>query len=104
MDTVKVKAPATVANLSCGYDILGLCLNEPYDEIEISKISKKEVVLDILDSKYSNIPSNPKENTGGIPAQLIMNDYNLDYGFEISIKVEAFFALTIWSLVVYLPP
>jgi len=86
MDTVKIKAPATVANLSCGYDILGLCLQEPYDEIEISKISKKEIVLDVLDSKYSNIPSNPKENTGGIPAILIQEKLNLDYGFNIKIK------------------
>lgn len=86
MDIIKVKAPATVANLSCGYDILGLCLKEPYDEIEISKTSKKEIVIDILDSKYSNIPSNPKENTGGIPAILIQNKLNLDYGFKIKIK------------------
>ena len=43
MDSIRLHAPATVANLSCGFDILGVCLDDPYDEIEIKKISKKEV-------------------------------------------------------------
>ena len=42
MNKIKVKAPATVANLSCGYDILGLCLDNPSDEIEISKITENK--------------------------------------------------------------
>ena len=50
MNKIKIHAPATVANLSCGFDILGLCLNEPYDEIEVHKISKKVVSLEILKS------------------------------------------------------
>jgi homoserine kinase len=34
--TIKIKAPATVANLVCGFDILGLALNEPEDIMEIT--------------------------------------------------------------------
>ena len=86
MKKIKLRSPATVANLSCGYDILGLCLEKPYDEIEIVKIPEKKIEIDILKSAYSNIPSNPKENTGGIPALLIQNDLNLDFGFKISIN------------------
>ena len=86
MDNIKLRAPATVANLSCGFDILGICINEPYDEITISKIPSKKVKINILDSPFSNIPSNPKYNTGGIPAQLIIKDFKLNFGFEISIK------------------
>ena len=86
MDKIKIHAPATVANLSCGFDILGLCLDEPYDEIEVHKISKKVVSLEILKSPYSDIPDNPKHNTGGLPALLIQKDLNLDFGFHIKIK------------------
>ena len=86
MDRIKIKAPATIANLSCGFDVLGVCIKEPFDEITINKIPEKKVLINILDSKFSNIPSNPKENTGGIPAELIINDFNLDYGFEININ------------------
>ena len=86
MDRIKIKAPATIANLSCGFDVLGLCLDKPYDEIEIKKISNKAINLNILDSPFSDIPSKPSENTGGVPAQLILEDMNLDFGFEINIK------------------
>ena len=86
MIEISLRAPATVANLSCGFDILGICLKEPYDEIVITKNSDKNVLIEIQDSEFSNIPSNPNENTGGIPAQLIINDYHLDFGFNIKIK------------------
>ena len=86
MNSISLRAPATVANLSCGFDVLGVCIKKPYDEISIKKISDKKILINILDSPFSNIPSNPKENTGGIPAQLIMNDFNLNYGFELNIR------------------
>ena len=86
MNKIKIKSPATVANLSCGYDILGLCLDKPYDYIEIEKINTNKVIIDILDSNFSNVPSNPKQNTGGVPALLIKKDMDLDFGFNIKIK------------------
>ena len=86
MDNIKLRAPATVANLSCGFDILGLCLKTPYDEIEINKISSKKIIINSEKSEFSNIPTNPNENTGGVPAQLIQSDLSLDFGFEINIK------------------
>ena len=86
MNNIKLRAPATVANLSCGFDVLGLCLNDPYDEIEINKISSKKIIINSIDSEFSNIPTNPKQNTGGIPAILIQADLFLDFGFEINIK------------------
>ena len=86
MNEIKLRAPATVANLSCGFDILGICLKNPYDEIIITKNSNRNVIIEIQDSEFSNIPSNPKENTGGIPAELIINDLKLNFGFNIKIK------------------
>ena len=86
MNKIKIKSPATIANLSCGFDVLGLCLENPYDEIEIKKTSEKKITLNILDSPFSNIPSNPSKNTGGVPAELILKKMNLDFGFNIAIK------------------
>ena len=86
MNNIKVKAPSTVANLSCGYDILGLCLDDPYDEIEISKIKENKIIVESVNSEFSDIPINPKKNTGGLPAILIHKDLKLDYGFKIVIK------------------
>ena len=86
MNKIKVYSPSTVANLSCGFDVLGLCLNTPYDEIEVIKNPDRKITLDILESQYDNIPKNVDENTGGVPAKLILNDLGLDFGFDIKIK------------------
>ena len=86
MNSIKVKAPATVANLSCGFDVLGVCINKPYDEIEVIKIKEPIVKIDVLTSQFDKIPSQPELNTGGVPALKIINDYKLDFGFYIKIK------------------
>ena len=86
MDFVQIKSPATIANLSCGFDILGLCIDNPSDLIKISKINDKTVKIIIEDSEFSNIPNDPKLNTGGLPALKIIEDLNLDFGFEITLK------------------
>ena len=86
MDKITLRSPSTIANLSCGFDILGVCIKEPFDEITISKNSSKTVTIKSLDSEFSDIPVIPEDNTGGVPAQLIINDLNLDFGFNISIK------------------
>ena len=86
MDCIKLRAYATVANLSCGFDVLGLCLSNPFDEITIQKTNDRKVSINILDSPYKDIPSEPHKNTGGVPAQLIIKDFELSCGFNISIK------------------
>tara|TARA_B100001540_G_scaffold286696_1_gene280650 strand:- start:252 stop:1175 length:924 start_codon:yes stop_codon:yes gene_type:complete len=86
MDSITLRAPATIANLSCGFDVLGLCIKNPFDEIKITKNNDCNVVISIQDSPFSDIPDNPNQNTGGIPAQLIIDHFNLDFGFNIDIK------------------
>ena len=37
MDSIKVFSPGSITNLSCGYDVLGVCLENRGDEIEVHK-------------------------------------------------------------------
>ena len=85
MSSIALRSPATIANLSCGFDVLGVCVKEPFDEIVITKKTKRDVKIEIQESPFSNIPSDPKQNTGGVPAELIIKDFNLDFGFDISL-------------------
>jgi homoserine kinase len=50
MDTrsVKVTAPGTIANIVCGYDVMGLALDAPYDEVEITLNDSGIVSLSII--------------------------------------------------------
>ncbi len=82
--TVKVLAPATVANLVCGFDVLGLCLQEPYDEMEVTLTHNKQIIITGNDG-YA-LPKDPALNTAGAPLLEIMNRLQTDIGFEVHIK------------------
>lgn len=60
---VKVFAPATVANVICGYDVLGFALNEPGDEVEISLKSDPGVELAEITGDNGLLPKDPSKNT-----------------------------------------
>jgi len=81
---VRVKAPATVANLVCGFDILGMCLQDPYDEIEVKLIDEKKVI--IHNDNHYDLPVDPQLNTAGAPLLEIMNALDERVGFEICIR------------------
>ena len=41
MNEIKIFSPATVANVACGFDVLGFCLDSIGDEMIIRKFNKK---------------------------------------------------------------
>ena len=88
MNSIQLKIPATIANLSCGFDVLGLCVNSPFDRLEVKKIKEKLVKIIINKNEFSEIPNDPKLNTGGLPALKIIDDLNLNFGFQITITKE----------------
>ncbi len=62
-NSVSVLAPATVANVVCGFDILGFALNNPNDIFTISLSDKKGVTI-INDDEY-DLPLDPEKNVSG---------------------------------------
>ena len=52
MNEVKVFCPASVANVSCGFDILGFCLDEIGDEMIIRKTSKPGINIIKIKGDY----------------------------------------------------
>jgi homoserine kinase len=71
MKEVKVKSFATVANLVCGFDILGLCLDNPCDEFTLS-LSDEVGVTIVNDDEY-NLPTDATKNVSGVALQAILN-------------------------------
>ena len=68
---VKVLAPGTVANLVCGFDVLGMCLNEPNDLMEVKLLHEKKIIIHSADG-YP-LPSDPAQNTAGAPLIEMIN-------------------------------
>ncbi|MCG2613620.1 homoserine kinase [Terrimonas sp. NA20] len=84
MSKIKVFAPGTVANLVCGFDILGLALNEPSDIMEVSLLDEPKVIIHNRD-EY-NLPTDPEKNVAGVVFLSIMEKIGGNTGFEVTIE------------------
>jgi homoserine kinase len=79
-----VLAPATVANIVCGFDILGFALNEPCDELTL-KISDKPGVEIINDDDY-NLPTEAEKNVSGAALLALLEETKDVKGFQLISK------------------
>lgn len=60
---IKVFAPATVANVVCGFDVLGFAVNEPGDEVIMRFTDRKNVVIRAIHGDDGRLPVDPEKNT-----------------------------------------
>jgi homoserine kinase len=81
---ITVHSPGTVANLVCGFDILGLALNEPYDIMEVKLLDEPKVIIHNRD-EY-NLPTDPEKNVAGVVFLAAMEKVGGNYGFEVTIE------------------
>ena len=63
---IKVFAPASVANVACGFDVLGFALEKPGDEIVVR--FSDEPGLRITKITGGKLPYEPEKNTAGYAA------------------------------------
>ena len=84
MDTIKVFSPGSVTNLSCGYDILGFCLDKVGDTIIVKKTAEQGLRISSID-KY-DLPLSIDENVAGIAAKAMINEVRISHGLDIKIE------------------
>jgi homoserine kinase len=70
---IKIKAPATVANMVCGFDILGFAVNNPYDEMEMRLVDKAGITIINIDDY--NLPTDPEKNVAGAALLALIEEY-----------------------------
>jgi homoserine kinase len=83
MSEIKVLSPATVANVVCGFDCLGFCLEEPNDEMFLRKIDEQTVR--IINKDNFGLPTQPEKNVAGIVLLEMLKAVDADFGFEVEI-------------------
>ena len=81
--TIRIQSPATVANLVCGFDVLGMCLHEPFDIMQVTLIDEPKVIIKTTDN-YP-LPTDPMQNTAGAPLLQMLQELNASFGFEVVI-------------------
>lgn len=83
MNEIKLFCPATIANLSCGFDVLGLCLDNVGDEMVIRKSAQKGIRITKIIG--ADLPLETENNVSGVAGLGLLETVNPDFGFEIEI-------------------
>ncbi|WP_457610898.1 homoserine kinase [Lutibacter sp.] len=84
MNELRIFTPATIANISCGFDVLGLALDAVGDEMTIRKVTKKGIRITKITGQ--NIPTETHKNVAGVAALALLSEIECNCGFEIEIN------------------
>jgi homoserine kinase len=83
MKEIKIFTPATVANISCGFDILGLCLDTVGDEMIVREVSEKGIRLTKITGQ--ELPLETHKNVAGVAGLALLEQVDASVGYEIEI-------------------
>ena len=80
---IRIFSPGTVSNVSCGFDVLGFCLDTVGDEMVVRISSEKGIRITKIEG--FDLPFETHKNVAGVSAQALIDDLKPDCGFEIEI-------------------
>lgn len=86
MNSVRAFAPATVANVSCGFDILGFAIDAMGDVVEVRE--KKEPGLQVVSitGDGGRLPFEAEKNTCAVAIQAMLDELDQQVGMEIYLE------------------
>lgn len=83
MNEIKIFSPATVANLSCGFDVLGCCLDNVGDEMKVTRNDLQQVRITKITGQ--ELPLKTKENVAGVAILALLKELKVNDGFDVEI-------------------
>ena len=85
MESIELFCPGTIANISCGFDVLGCCLDSVGDVMTLRKTPEPGIRISRITG--ADLPLDPAKNVAGaaIEALLAELDSKPAFGFEIEI-------------------
>ncbi|MGI4749218.1 MAG: homoserine kinase [Janthinobacterium lividum] len=85
-DSIKVFAPATVANVVCGFDVLGFAVNAPGDEVVMRKVEKPGISIKKITGDDGRLPLDAAKNTVSASVKHYLDHIGQpDLGIEIEL-------------------
>ncbi len=85
MDSIRVFAPATVANVSCGFDIFGLAVEYPGDEVVLTRRNDNRIVIREITGDEGKLTLDETRNAVSVPIIKYLAHLGLDTGFDITL-------------------
>jgi homoserine kinase len=86
MKKIKIEAPATVANLVCGFDILGLAIEQPQDLMWMELLDEPGIQIEHIDGY--DLPTAPPQNVAGASLLALLEAYDRPIGFKVIIDKQ----------------
>ena len=83
MEEIKVFCPATIANLSCGFDVLGVALDAVGDEMIVRKTTEAGIRINKIIGQ--DLPLKTEENVAGVAGLALLEKSGYTGGFDIEI-------------------
>ena len=84
MNYLKLFSPATVANVSCGFDSLGFAVDTVGDEMTFTKTAEKGVKITAISG--ANLSYNVDENAASAVVQKMLDEANANFGVALTIS------------------
>ena len=87
LDKVRVFAPATVANMICGFDVLGFAVDRPGDEVKMYKVEQAGVRIRSISGDDGRLPLDADKNTVSACVKMLLRDLGIfdNIGIEIEL-------------------
>ena len=85
MKSVTVFAPATVANVACGFDIFGFAVNEPGDVAKVTLRENPGVEITRITGDDGKLPKAAEKNTAGFAALRYLETIKSQQGVSIEL-------------------
>jgi len=83
---IKAFAPATVANVSCGFDIFGFAIEEPGDVVEIRRVDQPGIVIKDITGDEGRLPRNADKNAVTVVMLHLLKHLGItDLGCEVTL-------------------
>ncbi|MCJ8347488.1 hypothetical protein MJH12_18255 [bacterium] len=72
---IKVSAPASVGNVGVGFDVLGIAIKQPRDEVWLRQSGHLGVNILEIEGDNGLLPLDDKKNTAGIAINFLLEIY-----------------------------
>jgi homoserine kinase len=85
MKSIKASAPATVANVSCGFDIFGFAVEAPADEVLVTLTDTPGVTISKITGDEGRLPLAAEKNTSGVAVLEFLKAVDSKHGATIEL-------------------
>ncbi len=86
MKTIRAFAPATVANVSCGFDVFGFAVEAPGDEVILTLTETSGVRITRIEGDGGRLPLDVNKNTAAVPVVNFLQAIGSNQGVDIILK------------------